>query len=474
MESMRTYRCTAPSARSIQIILAVGILLLAVGGWCSTAYASTQYRVVGRGWGHGIGMSQYGAQGFAAHGYTASQIIRYYYQGVSIGAIPTNATRVNVELVSGRSVIKLGVDGATAQLRNGTHAYDFVQNDQIELRADGPGMDLYRRRGATLTKLADNLTDVSTIASSATIATRFTGENGANGNHYRGALRIHRVGATLSVINRLDIELYLRGVVPSEVPGSWHPEALKAQAIAARSYAVATRSASGIYDVHSDTRSQMYLGIEHEEASTTAAVVATAGKAARYNGSVITAFFSSTSGGRTAAIEDVWGSPPRPYLKSVPDPYESSPYSRWPEVRAYSPAQLANVLHGYVSGSFRTARVTVNPSSRASGVVVTGSGGMQTMPAATFQVRLGLRSTWFRIERLTIVADAPAGGRVRVHGVIPTSGTTFLMRKTGSSWTIVRRLTPAKNGGFSRTELVSGSTKFGLRRQSALGPTDAV
>ncbi len=419
-------------------------------------------------------MSQYGAQGFAMHGYTAGQIIRYYYQGVSIGAIPANASRVNVELVSGRTVIKLRVDGAVAQLQNGTHTYDFVQNDSIELRVDGAGMDLYRRRGSTRTKLADNLTDISTINNSATIATLFTGENGATGNHYRGALRVHRVGTTLSVVNRLNIELYLRGVVPSEVPGSWHPEALKAQAIAARSYAVATRSASGIYDVHSDTRSQMYLGIEHEEASTTAAVVATAGKAARYNGSVITAFFSSTSGGRTAAIEDVWGSPARPYLKSVPDPYESSPYSRWPEVRAYTPAQLAAVLHGYVSGSFRSAHVTVNASSRASGMVVVGSSGTQTMPPTTFQTRLGLRSTWFRLERMSIAADAPSGGRVRVHGVIPTSGTTFLMRKAGGTWTIVRRLVPKAGGAYNRIESVNGATKFGLRRQSALGPTDAV
>lgn len=460
--------------RSIVLLVTLSAALAAAASYASMAMAATQYRVTGRGWGHGIGMSQYGAQGFATHGYTAGQIIRYYYQGTTIGPVPANARNVDVQLVSGRTVTTFRVDGATASLSNGSNSYSFIRNDRIELRVDGSGMDLYRTRGSSRTQLANNLAGVSTIGGAPSIATLFTAENGAYGNHYRGTLRIHRVSSTLSVVNRVGIELYLRGVVPSEIPSSWHAEALKAQAIAARSYAIATRSTSGIYDMHSDTRSQMYLGIEHEEPATNAAVSATSGKAAKYNGSVIPAFFSSTSGGRTAAIEDVWGSPPRPYLQSVADPYESSPYSRWPELRSYSPAGLASQLSGYVAGSFRKARVTINASRRAGQVVVTGSGGTRRMPATTFQSRLGLRSTWFRIEQLTISVGTPSRGRVRVRGVVPTWGATYLMRRTGTTWTTVRRITPGSGGSFGQLESVSGADRFGLKRAGHMGPVEAL
>ena len=456
--------------RRNRLLLMVAAVMVVATYVASTAAAATQYRVTGRGWGHGIGMSQYGAQGFATHGYTAGQIIRYYYQGTTIGSVPAGARTVNVQLVSGRTAVIVRVDGSTATLANGSASYSFVHNDRIELRVDGAGMDLYRTRGSERRKLANNLAGVSVIGGAPSIATLFTAENGAYGHHYRGSLRIHRVGSTLSVINRVGIELYLRSVVPSEMPSGWHPEALKAQAIAARSYAIATRSSSGIYDLHSDTRSQMYLGIEHEESATNSAVQGTAGKAAKYGGSVIPAFFSSTSGGRTAAIEDVWGSPPRPYLKSVADPYESSPYSRWPEFRAYTPAGLAAQLNGYIAGSFRKARVTINPSRRADNVVVTGSGGTRNMPATTFQTRLGLRSTWFRIEQLTISAGTPSGGRVRVRGVVPGWGATYLMRRVGSTWAPIRRITPGPGGSFNRLEQVGGADRFGLKRAGHVGP----
>ena len=103
------------------------------------------------------------------------------------------------------------------------------------------------------------------------------------------------------------------------MPYIWHPEALKAQAVAARSYALATRKTGGAFDLYPDTRSQVYLGIDHEKPSTNAAVDATAGQVVLYEGQVAKTFFFSTSGGRTASAEDVWGAAV-PYLVSVRRP----------------------------------------------------------------------------------------------------------------------------------------------------------
>src|ERR671931_1523044 len=126
------------------------------------------------------------------------------------------------------------------------------------------------------------------------------------------------------------------------MPNSWHPEALKAQAVVARSYALAVRK-SGAFDLYPDTRSQVYLGLDHERPSTNAAVDATAGKVVLYEGQVAKTFFFSTSGGRTASAEDVWGEPV-PFLVSVPDPYDSiSPYHDWGPL-AFTGAKLAKLL----------------------------------------------------------------------------------------------------------------------------------
>ncbi|WP_027409268.1 SpoIID/LytB domain-containing protein [Anoxybacteroides tepidamans] len=147
-----------------------------------------------------------------------------------------------------------------------------------------------------------------------------------NNKLYRGSADITVKTNTLQVINILDMEDYLKGVVPNEMPASWPKEALKAQAIAARSYAQATKST-----LTTNPNSQVYSGYSSEDSRTNAAIAETQGLYVKYNGKVIQAFFHSTSGGKTANVGDVWNSNQSlfPYLSSVSDPYESSPYSNW-------------------------------------------------------------------------------------------------------------------------------------------------
>lgn len=147
-----------------------------------------------------------------------------------------------------------------------------------------------------------------------------------NGTEYRGSFDINNLTSTIQTVNKLDIEQYLKGVVASEMPSSWHLEALKTQAIAARGYAV--RSSGTLA---STTASQVYKGYTNERASTNNAIEQTKGKVVLYNGRIAETYFYSTSGGRTANVGDVWNSNQAnfPYLISVDDSTEVSPYSNW-------------------------------------------------------------------------------------------------------------------------------------------------
>ena len=156
-----------------------------------------------------------------------------------------------------------------------------------------------------------------------------------DGEAYRGALIVHRDAGKLLVVNKLPLDRYLRGVVPWEMPDDWHAEALRAQSVVARSYALATLKPGTRFDLYADTRSQVYGGIAAESASTNRAIGSTAGRVLLWEGRVATTFYHSTSGGKTAAMAEVW---PRatsvPYLVSVPDPHDNlSKHHRWGPLR---------------------------------------------------------------------------------------------------------------------------------------------
>lgn len=155
-----------------------------------------------------------------------------------------------------------------------------------------------------------------------------------NGRVYRGAIWIKpvRVGAenSFQAINLVDLEDYLLSVVPSEMPTSWHIEAVKAQSIAARSYAVANywKNERDNYDLKDTTDDQVYLGVESETATGNQACDETSGVVLKHNQRVISAFFHSTSGGATEVGENVWGKE-IPYVQSVADYDDNSPHFSW-------------------------------------------------------------------------------------------------------------------------------------------------
>ena len=259
------------------------------------------------------------------------------------------------------------------------------------------------------------------------------------------------------------------GVVPAEVPDDWPAEVLKAQAVAARSYALATRKTAGDFDLYADVRSQVYRGIDEEEDSTNQAVDETAGEVLLYGGRVVTTYFHSTSGGRTASIADVWpGSKPVPYLVSVDDPYDSlSPHHIWGPV-VVPAARLDRVLK--TPGRLTDARTTVNPSARVDMVNGVGTLGESGVRAADVRRGLGLRSTWFRIGVLLLTPPAKplAYGAVgTLTGVARGLGRPVLELRAGSGWRAVAPVNPLANGTFSVAVRPTATGQYRLNTGSA-------
>ena len=218
---------------------------------------------------------------------------------------------------------------------------------------------------------------------------------------YRGSLEVRAVvpaGSTRST--SVDLEDYVRGVVSRESPSSWPIEALKAQAVAARSYVLAASVAATDFDVFDDTRSQAYGGVGAETAKTDQAVSATHLQVVLYKGKVAQTFFFSTSGGHTENNEFSslgFGQPPVPYLRGVDDPYEAdagSPYEHWKRKYSLGADELGARRPG-LRGKLRNIIVTQRGASpRIVHANLIGSGGTTTVNGPSWRARLGLPDTW--------------------------------------------------------------------------------
>ena len=197
-----------------------------------------------------------------------------------------------------------------------------------------------------------------------------------------------------SKVVKVPLERYVRGVISAEMPSSWPMAALEAQAIASRTYALTSDAGGSRFDVYSDTRSQMYLGVAAETAATNSAVAATAGQVVLYQGKPAATYFFSSSGGMTENIENSFiGSSPEPWLKGVVDQYEEPAVYRWKTKVTFTAA--AAQLSGLFKGSFKGIEVlTRGVSPRIVTANVLGSRGSSTISGPELASLLGLQSTW--------------------------------------------------------------------------------
>lgn len=213
---------------------------------------------------------------------------------------------------------------------------------------------------------------------------------------YRGRTLVVPTGNGLTAVNYVDLEHYLYSVVGAEMPTSWPIEALKAQAVAARSYALFQRQtgANEVFDVGDTQAWQVYGGLGEETASTQAAVDQTQGQVLTYNGQIINAVFHSSSGGHTEDVERVWISP-LAYLRGVPDFDQYSPDRQW--VENFSASELQQRIPGLGNIISFTPEELTRPGGRVRRMQVVGESGSRIMTGDEIRRALGLKSTLFAI-----------------------------------------------------------------------------
>ncbi len=363
-----------------------------VVGAAAAASADAQLRFVveGRGFGHGVGLSQYGARGAALKGWDHPRILGWYYRGSQLQTMP--ATPVRVLVTDAQSQLRFVLAGGGAAIDPSGVRVELVAGTTYRAQPTASGMNL----------LAPNDTVVATGPVVLRIVPTTSPGLTLDGRRFRGEIEVRNDRGALDAINVLDLEDYLPGVLPGEMPSSWGndtPAALRAQAVAARSYALAQRRTGSSFDLYADTRSQVYGGLDSEDSRATAAVRATAGQVLMCNGQLLTTYFFSTSGGQTENVENVFGGSPQSCLVGVPDPFDDvSPLHVWPDPATYTPEDLGRRLGlGGAVAKAEVARQGVSP--RVITLRVTTVDGVpHDLPGASVRRALGLRDTWFVVR----------------------------------------------------------------------------
>lgn len=419
-----------PRPRRFMPLVAALAAILLLASAAPAAALSTEYNftITGHGWGHGIGLSQWGAYGYAKHGWEFKAILKHYYTGISFDDVAD--VPVRVQLRNGLSAVKVSCardytvqgTGAATTIPGGTTATTTYSGGHYHVVA-----------GTLRHDFSSAVTFTPTRGSLQVLTATDLGDTGA----YRGVLKVVQGGGGLMMINRVPLESYLRGVVPHEVSPSWPAEALKTQAAAARAYALASLNPSQTWDVYCDVRDQAYVGVGIEDSRTDAAVRGTAGIVPSYGGKPIMAFYFSCSGGHTENIELAWsGATSVPYLKGVEDPYDTyaSLHSWGPLQR--TPSSIGSALGA--SGSLRAVyTVKRGTSPRIVKAAVIASGSTKFVDGGTLRMKLNLNSSWAEITSMGIspsprdkIAIAP-GSSVTLSGrIYPAlaSGTRVFLR----------------------------------------------
>lgn len=362
------------------------------------------YSFHGRGFGHGHGLSQWGAYGAASVGHlSANQILHFYYPHTSLATRPTTRSirvlltaasapsrgYVQVEPAPGLAVTPVGGgDPMTLPTETATGA----PIDRWRLQLDGTTVDLCDRANGhwhTNTAIAGGGEFTDTAAK---IVVDLPGRHMT----FRGAVIGAVEAGHMEAVNLVNVELYLRGVVPSEMPSSWSPAALQSQAVAARTYATRDlhHPKASWFDVFGDTRDQAYGGVGAETKTTNQAVTATAGEVVvDHDGHPILAQYASADGGWTV-------SGGVSYLPARKDPYDGAvPNAAHAWVASVSASSLATAYPQI--GTLQDLVITGRDGNglwggRVTSLELRGSDGTASLAGTDLQFALGLRSPWFR------------------------------------------------------------------------------
>jgi len=419
---MGGFKRPVASAAAIALLSAGLLVLTPLTASAETYWVepSGDITVFGRGFGHGRGMSQYGAQGAAIAGKSSTYILDFYYPGTSTA---TTSGTIRVLLTADTT------PGVRVKATTGLKAHDLKAGTswllptattvtQWEIRPYGDSatrLYYYSTHSGTWT-LWRTLTGMAQFEGPA--VTELVLPDGSTAS-YRGVLRaVDRDGADLDTVNVLSLDYYLRGVVPKEALTTWKPAALEAQAVAARTYAVSKRTARRAYDLCDTQQCQVYGGYAAEAQSTNDAVVATSYKVRTFEDKPILAEFSASNGGYTAPG-------PVPYQVAKADPYDDyphngNPYASWTVSvnRATAEAKLGVGAIKLITVLSRNGYGTWG--GRVTSVRVTGTTATKDFTGDQLRLLLGLRSTWVRFDQSQIMkrwvaiggSSSPVGGSI--------------------------------------------------------------
>jgi stage II sporulation protein D len=431
----------------------------------AAADAAVRHVIKGAGFGHGIGMSQYGAYGYSLEGRGYKEILAHYYKGTRMSSAPSRPVRVLMQPNDPYIRVR-GASRISGRALKPARTYIA--------RESGAGILVTTSRGKRVARVGNGA--------------QFTGPgplrllgpalNFVSDGLYRGAIELRTEGSGITAINELDLDTYVRGVVAGEMPSSWPMEALKVQAVAARTYALATRKTDDFFDQYPDTRSQVYRGVTGESVRSDAAVRGTAGRILTYGGQPAVTYYFSTSGGHTENVEFSFvGSLSKPWLVGVPDPYDThSPYHRW---RVPTSAARLDSALGAPGRFLRVKVLKRGVSPRVVRARVVGTRGSVTLTGPTIRSRLGLRDTWFTFVRISSSSRHARSARPASWGPRPSHPALAgefspapkrlaLERRAGKRWVNVRRVRITASGRY-RVE-IGRSGVYRVRSGKIAGP----
>lgn len=471
---------SAPSRRvlgrcltgALTAALALGVLGAAPGTALAapeqvTATNST-LTITTAGWGHGRGMSQYGAQAAAKQGLSYAKILAFYYPGTKLESLAKNDTiRVWITADTDKKVHVYPASGLRVRDSKGKTFTLPTGKNYTKWRISRSGSKrvlYYRDAKGTYRKYSNSKfkLDAKRVWYFENTKTGTVKLYLASGNRtYRGSLSLRFYGSGARTVNNVSMENYLRSVVPSEMPASWNAEALKSQTVAARSYSARYRANLGgkqVYDICNTAACQVYKGTMTEHAATDAAVKATAGKVLTYKKQFAWTEFSSSNGGYS-----VKGS--NDYIKAKADPYDASMNQVWSTA-----VKTSTIEKKYSSiGKLKSITLTRDGKGRWGGrvtqVTLTGSKGTKKVTGTSFKSALGLRETLMTISgglatnsaNYTTWQDSFGGSKGSLLGVPAgteqvRSGGLYAPFESGALWwskaTGSHRLSPLANQAY--------------------------
>jgi SpoIID/LytB domain protein len=387
--------------------LAVAAAAVLAGLIAAPVARADTFTFTGRGWGHGGGMGQWGARGLAEKGKTASQILKHYYTGIEVQK-KTLPSEIRVGLLQERAEIYLEADGPF-------NLYD--SSGAKKATATGEGRWRVKPNGSKLEVYAPGGSSAKfTTSSPVTIRYEPNGtlielpQTGYQYKHGRIDIGINPSTEKTRAILIVPFEQYLYGL--AEMPASWHHEALEAQAIAGRTYALEKINRLGQNRsvcncaVYATTADQAYAGVQHEVSRWVAAVNGTAGLVATYGGKPIQAYYSSSTGGHTENVENVFGGTALPYLRGVCDPGDyfggENPHANWSETFDAEEIQRRLREAGHNTGPIRSikflspkgisGRILSVKDETHGGVLIDGTIADARLSGSSFRSVLDLKS----------------------------------------------------------------------------------